>query len=165
MRLPTVSPSEANAIEDRIERLLASWDGTKYMSGQQCKGVHADCIGFVFGHIDELYYRPSPTRDVLPPDTSMHSRSSAIAAMHTLLRLYQPVSAVTDGTMEPGDVIVTGHTHGGPGHIWTVGGRRNTIWHCTNLWGVIQSGMGFAHEFQTIFGVYRFDDREKWLPQ
>ncbi len=163
LHLTTVAPSEANAIEARMEKILAGWEGTTYMSGQQLKGEKADCIGFVFGVVDELYGRPSPTRDVLPPDTSMHSREKAIGTMRTLRRLYAPNTPVADGSLEPGDIIVTGHVQGGPGHVMIVGPRRNTLWHCNEGIGARQTGIGFISGHQIIYGVYRFDDREKWL--
>lgn len=157
------SPSQANALDARLERILASWDGTRYMSGQQQRGTHADCIGFVFGVVDELYGRPSPPRPSLPPDTAMHSREQALATIKTLRRLYAPNSPVTDGFIEPGDIVVTGHAQGGPGHVMLVGPYRNTLWHCVNEIGVCQTGLGLADGYETIFGVYRFDDRERWL--
>lgn len=148
---------------DRLERILEEWRGTKYMSGQQCKGTAADCIGFVFGEVDELYGRPSPDRTVLPPDTAMHSPEKARATMRKLRRLYSPNSVVTDRYIEPGDVIVVGPHGGGPGHIMSVGPRKNTLWHCSNQTGVVQVGLSFSNEYQQIFGIYRFDDREKWV--
>lgn len=154
---------ESVGFSERLLSVLESWDGTRYMSGQQCKGVHSDCIGFAFGVVDEMYGRPSPDRTVLPPDTSMHSREKAIGCMKTLRRLYAPNWPVTDGSLEPGDVVVTGATHGGPGHVMLVGPRRNTLWHCNQGIGVKFTGIGFVQGAQTIYGVYRFDDREKWL--
>lgn len=153
----------SSQIQKRLERVLSSWDLTGYMSGQQCKGVKADCIGFVFGVIDEMYGRPSPKRDVLPHDTAMHSRDKAIACMKALRRLYAPNSPVEDGSLEPGDIVVTGHSTGGPGHVMIVGARKNTLWHCNEGVGVHQTGLGFAQGSECIFGVYRFDDRELWV--
>lgn len=162
LRLVSVAPSQANGIERRLESILASWDGTRYMSGQQQRGVHADCIGFVFSVVDELYGRPTPDRPTLPPDTAMHSREQALATIKALRTLYAPNTRVTDGSIEPGDIVVTGHKDGGPGHVMIVGPYRNTLWHCVNEIGVNQTGLGFADGFERIFGVYRFDDREKW---
>lgn len=157
-----IAPSVSSAVEARLERILASWDNTKYMSGQQQRGVHADCIGFVFSVVDELYGRPTPERPTLPPDTAMHSREKALATIKTLRTLYAPNTRITDGSIEPGDIVVTGHRDGGPGHVMIVGPYRNTLWHCVNEIGVNQTGLGFAEGFERIFGVYRFDDREKW---
>lgn len=158
-----VSPSQANGIERRLEEILRDWSTTRYMSGQQSRGVHADCIGFVFGVVDELYGRPSPPRPVLPPDTAMHSREKALATIKTLRQLYAPNTRIEDGTIEPGDIVVTGQRAGGPGHVMIVGPYRNTLWHCVNEIGVNQTGLGFAEGAERIFGVYRFDDREKWV--
>lgn len=162
MQLTQVAPSQANAIEDRLLRVLESWRGTRYMSGQQCKGVKADCIGFVFGVVDEMYGRPSPDRTVLPADTAMHSREKAIGCMKTLRRLYMPNVPINQRFLEPGDIVVTGHSQGGPGHVMIVGPGRNTLWHCNEGIGVAQTGLGLADGFQSIFGVFRFLDREKW---
>jgi len=154
---------ETIGFSPRMAVLLHTWRDTKYMSGQQCPGVFADCLGFVFGMVDGLLRQLSPGRKVLPPDTSMHSRSKAIACMRTLFELYPGWEKVKDGTLQPGDVIVTGHTHGGPGHVMIVGPVRNTLWHCNEGVGVASTGIGFADGAQSIFGVYRFNDRESWL--
>lgn len=163
MRLYNLSPSQANQIEDHLRAILKSWEGTKYMSGQQVRGHLADCIGFAFGVVDEMYMRPSPERGTLPPDTSMHSRELALKTIRTLRQLYAPTMRVTDGIIEPADMIVTGQRQGGPGHIMIAGPERNTIWHCANGIGVRQTGFGLADGYERIFGVYRFTDRERWL--
>lgn len=158
-----LAPSEANMIEARLALVISNWEGTPYMSGQQQRGTAADCIGFVFGVVDEMYGRKSPDRTVLPPDTAMHSREQALATIRALRRLYAPNEPVTDGTIEPGDIIVTGHRQGGPGHVMIAGSKRNTLWHCVNEIGVCQTGIGFADGYERIFGVYRFNDRERWI--
>jgi hypothetical protein len=93
----------------------------------------------------------------------MHSREQAIATMRTLRKLYMPNRLVRDGSIEPGDVIVTGPSNGGPGHVMLGGPERNTLWHCNEGIGVRMTGIGFVDGAQRIFGVYRFTDREKWI--
>lgn len=144
----------------RMGRILAEWEDTPYMSGQQLKGEHADCIGFVFQLIDELLGVPSGERKKLPPDSSMHNRSLAMAAMRELLRLYPSAKRVEDGVVKPGRIILTGHSDGGPGHVMIAGPRKNTLWHCNPGIGVKQTGFAFAERSQSVYGIYRITDLE-----
>lgn len=147
----------------RYAQILREWEGTKYKSGSSLKGESADCIGYTFGIIDELYRRQGLRIDRLPPDTSLHDPATALAALRVLRRIYQPCTEVTNGVVEPADVIITKAPKGGPGHVMLVGARRNTIWHCNVGVGVVMSGFSLPAEFAQIHSIYRFDDREKWL--
>lgn len=162
LRLYDCAPSAANRIEDRLERILSRWEGTPYASGQQTCGVAADCIGFAFPVIDELYGRPSPPPGRLPPDVAMHDRQSAFEAVRRLRRMYEPCARVDGRFLEPGDIIVTGPAGGGPGHVMVVGPRKNTIWHCSTGRGVCWTGIGYLRSHMQLHAVYRFTDRWRW---
>jgi hypothetical protein len=69
---------------------------------------------------------------------------------------------VRDGSLEPGDWVVTGPAGGGPGHAMVVGPRPNTLWHCNRGPGVCWTGIGLAMNDQAIHRVYRFLDRNRW---
>jgi hypothetical protein len=162
---PNLGPEEVKAVEARISAVLDGWVGTRYQPGQQLKGIAADCLGFVGGVLDELFYRPQTLRENLPQDTAFHARESAMDAMWKLLMMYSPVTKVERAgprwLIEPGDVIVTGPEHGGPGHALIVGGRPSELWHANNR-RVQKGGLGLMERHQSIFGVFRLK-RSRWL--
>lgn len=160
-QLPAVVPHWGYL--QRFEQILAEWEGTKYRSGANSKGEVADCLGFGFGVIDELYRRVSPAIERLPADTALHDPATARAALRVLLRIYQPAEEVTNGLVEPADILITQAPKGGPGHLMLVGPSRNTLWHCNAGVGVQRSGFSLPAEFAQVHSIYRFSDREKWL--
>lgn len=146
---------------DRLGSILRVWEGTPYGSGQSCAGAASDCIGFVFGALDDLYRKEPHVRVPLPSDASMHNPDSARATMRELLRMY-PNDPVTNGIIEPGDVLVTGVPNGGPGHAMLVGDLKSSLWHCNIRGKVCYTGLGFATDFQVVAGIYRPRQKELW---
>jgi len=155
---PVLGPEGVTAVEARLSEVLDSWLGTRYQPGQQCKGVATDCVGFVCGVLDEMMRRPQVARESLPQDTAFHARESALAAMREIAGLYAPVTELVRvsarWSVEPGDVVVTGPAHGGPGHALIVGGRVGELWHA-NSRRVQKGGLGLMEHYQAIFGVFR----------
>ena len=155
------------AIAERLDRVLREWDRTPYESGQRIKGLAADCLGAVFGVIDEMDGRERAITPEFPPDTAMHSADTARKAMRRLLRLYAPndkVDLPPNGVfrVRPGDVVITSYVGGGPGHVAMVGCRKNELWHSLpDNGGFTQRGWGFYDE-QEICAVYRSADQERW---
>lgn len=154
-------------IATKLALILAGWEGTPYVPGRQVAGrgplAGVDCIRFVCGVLDALYgYTREPTfAHTLPPDGAMHNRAGAIKSMRKILSLYQPGENVTDGSLEPGDVIVAGVPGGGPGHALIVGERPNTLWHSTHK-GVAWTGLSLGAQSE-VHGVFRCTDRERWV--
>lgn len=143
--------------ETRLAAILASWNGTPYMAGQQCRGVGVDCVRFVCAVLDELYRQEPVPIETLPSDAALHARESAIGAMKKIRDCYMPNDAIEDGTMEPGDILVTGPANGGPGHAMIVGTRPNQLWHAAGD-GVHVTAL---HASVHVFRVYRMRDRSK----
>lgn len=151
----------------RMERILAEWEPARYESGASVRGIACDCIGGVFGVVDDLDGQHRACAAPLPPDASMHNRAGAIAAMHDLVNRFQPnrhVLQAPDGYfhVQPGDIVVTGYPSGGPGHVEMVGPRRNTLWHALPQAGFHQTGFGFLDGHQLLWRVYRLSDRWRW---
>jgi cell wall-associated NlpC family hydrolase len=162
--LSTLNGKEVMA---RMEEVLQEWAGTPYRSGQKCKGVGADCIGFVFSIIDELDGRERAQSALLPPDAALHDRGGAFRAVAAMRRLYAPAERLRKPRggkleLEPGDLLVVGTSKGGPGHIMIVGPRRNTIWHTTVIPGAHQAGWALGTGYERIYAVYRLKDRHRW---
>jgi hypothetical protein len=156
-------PPASLPFSPRLLEILRAWEGTPYMDRQQVCGYGVDCIRFMAAVIDELYgFARVPLPD-LPRDMGMHDRRGATRAMRYIKRIYDPVQIVRDGTTQPGDVIVTGPTNGGPGHAIITGPERNTMWETSCENGVWRASMLFVN--QKPFRVYRAKDRYKWLPQ
>jgi hypothetical protein len=150
-----------------LDRVLRSWARTPYSSGQRLKGRGADCIGSVFGVIDELDGRLRAQDPGLPQDTAMHHRDTAVVAMKEILRRYAPLRKL--GAMgraplvvEPGDLLVTGLSNGGPGHLEMVGARKNELWHATAGPGFHQGGWSLLSE-QVLYGVWRPEEKDRWI--
>lgn len=158
---------DGQPVMDRLGAILAAWEPCVYESGASVRGVACDCIGGVFGVVDDLDGQGRARSGLLPPDASMHNRSSAEAAMRELVRRFAPNSVVEqaeDGYfyVQPGDIVVTGYPGGGPGHVEMVGPQRNTLWHALPSAGWHQTGFGFLEEAQLLWRIYRLDDRWRW---
>ncbi|MCZ2418680.1 MAG: hypothetical protein LC123_02395 [Burkholderiales bacterium] len=146
-----------------LDRAIEKWRGTPYRVGQQAPGKGVDCVRFVCGVLDDVTGRRTPIR-TLPNDASMHARDSAVATMHHIRKLYLPNDVVTDGTIEPGDLIVTAPIgkSGGPGHAIIAGTKPWHLWEST-LEGVRRIGLsGVTTEHYRIAAVYRIANKDTW---
>lgn len=153
--------ARARRIERRMMKILQTWEHTRYMPGQQMPGVGTDCVRFVCGVLDELYNRKtSLPRNV--QDVALHDRKGAIRTMRHIRKLYPNHEKVTDGIIEPGDVIITGEQDGGPGHAILVGAEENTLWQAM-YHGVQRCGLGLIQDYQRVFRIYRFKDKHSWV--
>lgn len=149
-----------------LRAALAHWDQTAYESGQCFAGRGADCIGAVFGVVDELDGLARRMVAGLPNDVSMHCRETAVAAMRELIRRYAPCQKVKarDGVLavQPGDILITGIVGGGPGHVSMIGCDPNTLWEATPSSGFQRKGWSLLRE-QRVWAVYRLMNKELWL--
>jgi len=149
-----------------LDDTLRAWDKTPYESGQRFKQRGADCIGAVFGVVDEMDGRQRAQFPGMPQDTAMHDRRTAIAAVRELVRRYSPCRKVEPSArgvflVQPGDIVVTGAPGGGPGHVEIVGARTNELWHAIPCSGFHQGGWSFFEQ-QVLFAVYRIEDKHRW---
>jgi hypothetical protein len=146
----------------RMERIFGAWEGTPYRDGQAVKRVGTFCTAFLCAVLDELYRveRPTPLPEI-PTDAAMHHPPTARAGLRWFLSHYPRHQEVTDGFVQPGDVLVTGPQGGGPGHGILVGPRENTLWQCSAD-SVHFTGMSIPECYQ-LFAAYRMTDRSKWL--
>lgn len=155
------------AIEARLSEVLQAWDGTPYLIGQQARGVGVDCVRFVCAVLDELAGTPPVAVETLPQDAAMHTRSGAIATMKLIVKRYEPNERVTDGTIEPGDILVASAPGGGPGHAMIAGARRNVLWESSGD-GVRRVGLGYLLAGTgpwKLEHVYRPRNKETWVPK
>lgn len=147
-----------------IERALRPWEGTPYLVGQQCPrtpegGGGVDCVRFVCGVLDELYGRKTPIA-TLPQDAALHVPGRATVAMGKIWKLYAPNEEVKDGSIEPGDILVTGRA--GPGHAMIAGPRRWELWEATNV-RVRRTGLGgIAAQGHVLSHVFRPSNKKDW---
>jgi len=155
------SPSNYG-FEDRLRKVLKSWEGTPYKLGDQRKGLGVDCIRFCCGVADEMFGYIRTEIELLPQDMSMNQPSTAFATMRKLKTMYSPIGYIDiDDPLEPGDIIVAGPDNGGPGHLMFVGADKNTLWHASNQkveWTGMSVPVGNTH-----FRSLRFKDKMKWL--
>lgn len=148
-------------IADMVEVACGDWEDTPYMAGQRCIGQGVDCVRFVCAVLDLLHgCRHEVPRHV--QDFSLHDPEGA-RQVTDLFKSFYPGFTVLDRaerTVEPGDVIITGHRQGGPGHAILVGGQPNRLWQALKG-GVRWGGMGLLRHYQTIFEIVR-PCKENW---
>jgi len=144
----------------RLERILQSWESTPYMVGQGHRGVGGDCVRSTVAILSEWIRWEVPTFTTLPPDAAMHSRKGAIKALYKILRSLPAHTRVRGraSVVHPGDVLITGHTSGGPGHAIIVGTQKNTLWQATQYAGFVKCGWALPPEFCRVYAVMRFRD-------
>lgn len=147
----------------RMNDVLESWQGTPYGSGQRARGQLADCVGFVFGAIDDLDGRERARAPSMPPDSALHDPETSGAALRALRALYEPVIAVSGGGVQPFDIIVVGPSLGGPSHVMLVGTKPGHLWHCTQGAGVHRGGWALGDGYEALNGAFRIGDRWRWL--
>ncbi len=153
--------------EQCLHEVLAAWEGSKYESGQSVRGLVADCIGGVFGCVDDLDGQNRRAPAGMPSDVAMHQRDTAVAAMRVLIQRYQPAVKVKANSVgifvvQPGDLLVTGQSGGGPGHIAMVGPQKNTMWEAVPSTGFARQGWSLDST-QVVWAVYRLMNKEQWL--
>lgn len=151
-----------SSIIERLKKLLISWEGTPYMSGQQTKGVACDCARFITSILDSLYRIKRTKTPRLHPDCALNSPKIAWEALNLIISMYPNLHKIKNTSfVEPGDFIVVGPINGGPGHGMIVGFQPNTLWHC--IWPEVSyTGMYIQKGIQKVFRIYRAMDREKW---
>lgn len=148
-------------VEWRIAQELESWVGTPYGIGQRTKQVAVDCVNFCTSFLDTMIGRSTPTKiQQLRGDRCLTKQGGTLIAMKAILSCYEPHIEVRLGTVEPGDVAVTGPVGGGPGHVLVAGVRPNTWFHATPK-GVQMTGSGYSAGMLP-FRIYRYLDKASW---
>lgn len=156
------------AIAAAVDSAIRGWAGTKYMSGQQVRGAHADCVRFAAGVIDDLYGRRRELPRNIAMDAANHAPGEAEEQLRRLLEVYPEAEPLHRDTMgywhvEPGDLVVVGTKRGGPGHLVIVGARLNTCWEAPRPGcSVREIGVGL-HPHVDVKHAYRMRDRFLWL--
>lgn len=149
-------------VEARLGEVLRSWDRTPYHAGWAAKGQGVDCVRFVCAVLDELHGTRTPL-STLPPDASLHDARGSAAALRTIRALFPEHETVRSGPLQPGDVLVTGPSDGGPGHAMIAGPLRNSLWHSTGR-GVQRTGLRYAGlTHNRLFRIYRHRNKLEWL--
>ncbi len=153
---------KAAKIERRLTRILGEWERTPYDTKFSQKGEGSSCTGFICRVLDELYRRDETELPQIPNDIAFHDKAGAIAGLKWFMRVFPAAERIEIGKVEPGDVIITEPTDGGPGHALIVGPRENTMWQTTDdVVGVHYTGLYVPSTYQ-LSAVFRFNDRETW---
>lgn len=162
--IPAGRPVDVDAVTARMDVVLARWADTPYGSGQRCCGASADCVGFVFGAIDDLDGRPRGAAPSMPPDSALHDPATSEEALRALRDLYEPVAPLpADAPVQPFDILVVGARLAGPSHAMLVGTAPGHLWHCTPNVGVHRGGWALGEGYEVLRGAFRIGDRERWL--
>ena len=153
----------SDVVTARIQAACERWEDTPYMAGQQVPGMGVDCVRLVCGVMNELYgVKHDIPREI--QDRSLHDPAGAQKVTDLICTYYADHVALNraDRCVEPGDVVVTGHGLGGPGHALLVGAEKNTMWQAMRR-QVRKGGLGLITHYQQIFVIYR-PDKTLWLP-
>lgn len=144
----------------RVEEVCLGWVGTPYKLGRCVKQRYVDCIHFGAAVLDELYgICHSKDLKSLPPDACIHNRRGVQKALRSLLEAYPSHRRVRDGSLEAGDLVVTGPQQGGPSHL-LIASRRGVLWEASRT-GVRASGYGIF-SLERLVAVYRAQDKHLW---
>lgn len=156
----SVDHERAIRSEKRLCRILRSWENTPYAAGQGHRQVGCDCVRATVLILAEWMRWDVPEFETLPPDASLHDRKGAMRALHRIRRALPAHERLRDTRRcQPGDVLITGHPNGGPGHAIIVGTERNTLWQATRSAGFVRCGWALPSEHSKLYAVLRFCDR------
>lgn len=152
-----------NPWDARVDAVCQTWKGTPYKLNKCLKGIGSDCIHFVAAVLDELYgLEHSKNLKSLPPDACVHNKKGVMKAGRALLQAYPTHERVEDGTIEAGDLLLTGPVSDTPttSHL-LIAGSRGKLWQC-NAAGVHFTGYGIPDSEMRV-GLYRASDKELWI--
>ena len=124
-------------IMQSVQRVFLEWKNTPYMRDQLCKKVACDCVSFVYGFYCDLF---NFNYEFLPKFSTLKIKNSEITKQ--LIRIFKEKFSMLklEGEfVQPGDVIAA-RTRKGLGHVFIVGVKENTVYHCNYDIGVVQSG-------------------------
>jgi cell wall-associated NlpC family hydrolase len=139
----------------KLNSVLQSWQGTKFGTGQCCRGKAVDCRYFIIAVLDELYgiSLPLPPRE--PSGLAVHNRPGAFAALRAMMSRY-PCESFSGDDPQPGDVLIARppHSHSETlQHAMIVGaGVPTKLWHAGGRGVVFTSVVGWtiAHAFRPL---------------
>lgn len=149
--------------ERRVEEVCSYWVGTPYRLNMCHPGEGVDCIHYGAAVLDRLYgTEHSKNLQSLPPDACVHNRKGVEKATRALLKSYPAMKRVEDGTIEAGDLVITGPVgeHPTASHL-LIAGKRAKLWQASKG-GVNFTGYGIL-DCEMLVAVYRAGDKDKWL--
>lgn len=140
------------------------WKGTPYMAGVRVRGVGVDCAQLVPAFLDHMFRRLMSTEiPRMSGDVGVHNHRAAWGTVKAV-RLGYPSRVVRDGTIEPGDIIITRSTADweGParhGHAMIAMPERGTALHSVPLAGVTLTSLSVTRG--GIVRIYRLE-KHSW---
>jgi hypothetical protein len=155
-------------LNDRLRRVLDGWLGTRYGEGQRAKRIQVDCVQFVAGVLDELFAVKTPTFvPRLRADIALHSPERAYPTIKAFREAHYGMDEVEDGTVQPGDIIVTRAEHQEDAkerdaHVMIAGAERWTAYHAIPRVGVVKTTIACT---RGILRVYRPRRKDLWASQ
>ena len=161
MRWLRISP----IAEARLDAVLKSWLRTPYAAGSRVRGMGVDCKELIPGVLDEMYRKEPSTTRRLAPDSGMRDIRLGLSEIRLLMRQYPDVTIVRDGTVQPGDVIVTRSSNflgatNHPGHAMIAGVRPGEAYHAHPRSGVVKTSIAAAGK--PVVRIYRTGKKGTW---
>ena len=161
----TWQPLHLAGVYERMLSFADRWKGTPYMAGNRVRGAGSDCAQLVPAFLDFMY---RTGRETFVPrmaqDTGTHNRKAAWGTVKAVRQAF-PSHVVRDGTIEPGDIILTRATHdftgpNNPGHAMIAMPRPGSALHAMPDSGVCMTSIEVT---RGILRVYRLEGKEQWV--
>lgn len=154
----------SKSVGDRLIQVVSMWDKTPYQPGQRAKKIGVDCVRFVSCVLDELYNVEVPTSvPRMQVDAALHSMAVSSKVIRLLRKSWEGSDVVRDGTIQPGDVIVTraesGNSPARPAHVMIALVEPFTAAHAIPGVGVV---VGSVQNTRGIVRVYRLRGKASW---
>lgn len=156
-------PLRNKAVNDRMDLFADLWVGTRYMPGACVRGAGVDCAQLVrvfLMWMDQITDCPPIPR--LSSDTGVHNRKAALGTIKVCRNAF-PSCVVRDGTIQPGDIVLTRSTRDwsgplNPGHAMIVLPLKGTALHAMPATGVTRTSIASGGG---IVRVYR-PEKDSW---
>lgn len=150
-------------IEDAIFKAQLAWIGTRYSAHQREIGCGASCYGLMAAIYDTLYKHAAPTELPLMAPCVGSCNNGGWEMVRAFRKAFPLEEA--NGSVEPGDLIVT-RSFGGkngpdwPGHVMMASKSIGQVIHTLPASGAVWASM--ASSTGRIVKIYRPQRKETW---
>jgi len=150
--------------ETAVRRVVREWEGTPYVDLHRIKGMGVDCFQLVAAFLDDLHGSP-PGTTKLPRHCATTARfrpDIAAPAIRNLVKSYEGCDIIRDGTIEPGDIVVSRSILEEDGHLYEGHAMIATAEEWSLLHAIRPRTCRTTCEDREIVTVYRSRGKHLW---
>lgn len=150
---------------EKVDAVLDSWIGTPYLGKHRIKAMGVDCYQIVAAFLDEMFGQaPGFTKlPSLSSSVARHRPDLARNAIKILRNAHQGSIRVTDGIIQPGDVLVVKSNLEVDSHLH----EGHTMIATSTPWSVVHAVeprvCRTTCDYWDIVRIYRAKGRAQWL--